>query len=1669
MPGISTFYKLAHFLKWSFFTVFIFTICLFVLLRSSWGQNLVKNKVINFVSQKIETKLEVKKLYIGFLGDVVLEGFYLEDQQKDTLVYSKKLSISVAVLPILTNNTIRIKKVKSTGFYANIHKLDPSQKYNFNYIIDAFSEPDSITKVSSEESKSPYNIKIETINLQDVKLLLKDKFTGIDSRLVLGKLNLSFTQKFNLDIFQFPIDKLFIENTQVRYVQTTPLIKPEQNTDTAPLPIAQIDLLKLNEIHIDYQDRTTNTFLNVKLNNFTLDNATLDFKNKNVALNKLGLKNSFVSFNSDPPPSSVDSNQEETFGTSDFKWPDWQVHISKVLLKNNTISFKKGQGNVKKLTNTFNWKNTKLSKFNFSLKDVEFSKDYLSLNLQNFSFIDKSGFQLKEFEMKLKTDTKKTTISSFRLKTNQSSLAASASLEYNSIQDLIQNPAKTSFNITTHEASLRVQDAFYFQSELRNQMYVNKLSKNKIKIKLKANGTLSSMDVSLFEMNWGAKTKLNFSANIKDIITEDKLSFRIPDFRFKTDKKTLTNFVDKEKLGIQIPDVVELTSNTSGSLKNVITTTKLHLSEGNILLKGSFENNKKLKVNGIVKVEALQLGTLLKNSKIGTVDFTTTANADWTNIENLNADFKTQFNNLSYNSYNYNPLSINAKISNGSGKILANFKDENLDVTTTTYLQLDSIASSVKTIVQLDGINFNGLQLTQENLKAKGVLEAGFTQSKKGYRMSGKTKETLVLYNQKTIPIADFLAKATLAQDSTHINIESDFLLLRFNANSDFKSVKTSLKKHINSYFLSPQISKNHISKKVVADVDLVLKNAPIFSDFLLKDFNNFEPITLRMSFDEAQEKLNINTQIPQLKHQKSSIKNAALVLESNQQDFKLQMDVNNIDYAPIYIESLNLSGKIINETMYVNFSALDHEKKIVNIQTEIVKDKNVTRVYVNPNKLILNRNLWSIPENNAIEFTELGVTSSNFELSRNQQKLVFEADINKENNQKLHFDFKQFNLANMLSFLNPEKEISSGIVEGYLDLLNNKQTTLVSDINIHQLKVLGTTLGTLSLAAKNTDNHGLSFNASLKESNQIDLEIDGSYTANNSNSPIDVKVNLKKLALKKVEPFTESYISDTSGSLLGRFNLSGGIEKPIYNGSLYFSKVQLKIISFNTLFTFPEESIKFSNAGIKLDNFRAFDNNKNDFVLDGEILTEILTNPQFNFTIKTKKLQILNSTKKDNELYFGKLFLGANLNVLGDLKIPKVKGTLQIMKDSDFTYIVPRAKQEIIEREGVVVFVNKGITNDVLTSKKESYPERVDILTGYDIKTILKVDKSAVLNVVIDPKTGDNLQVSGEADLNFNLSPNGNTMLTGKYEVASGHYEANLYNLVTRKFEIDKGSSILWQGDPLEAKMDIRAIYKVKTQASGLMSSVTSGLSVEALNQYRRKLPFWVYLNLKGELLKPEINFKLDIPEDARGELGGQVYNQVQQLNNREESLNKQVFSLLVLNQFFPSNTSDGSSGGAISIARDNVNKVLSNQLNNYSNKLLGNSGVELGFELDSYTDYSAKGQQNNTELNVSAEKKLFNDRLTVQVGSGFELENNSKKQSQKTPLIGNVNIEYALTENRRFRLKGFRKNEFQSVIDGQVVVTGIAFLFNREFTKFKELWYKEKQQTQVKNETSK
>ena len=353
------------------------------------------------------------------------------------------------------------------------------------------------------------------------------------------------------------------------------------------------------------------------------------------------------------------------------------------------------------------------------------------------------------------------------------------------------------------------------------------------------------------------------------------------------------------------------------------------------------------------------------------------------------------------------------------------------------------------------------------------------------------------------------------------------------------------------------------------------------------------------------------------------------------------------------------------------------------------------------------------------------------------------------------------------------------------------------------------------------------------------------------------------------------------------------------------------------------------------------------------------------------------------------------------------------------------------------------------------------------DVNVNIEVNKEAKISLLIDKANGDFVKLQGEAQLTGGMDPSGKTTLVGVYRVEKGAYEMSV-SLMKRKFDIQKGSTITWTGEPTTANLDITAIYKTEAPPIDLVEQQLSGLSASEINMYKQKIPFNTLLQMKGELLKPEITFDITMNDDNPSVATSVVDNtktKLEQLKTEPSEMNKQVFALLLLNRFIGENPFESSAGtSAETLARQSVSRILSEQLNNLASDLI--QGVDLNFNLDSSDDYSSGSKNTRTDLNVDISKKLLNDRLKVTIGSNFGLEGEARQNEQTTNIAGDVRLDYMLSKDGRYMLRAYRKNQYQVALQGQIIETGIGFVITMDYNKFKEIFQKSKKNQRTRNQ---
>jgi translocation and assembly module TamB len=1618
-------------------------------IRSPWGQDIIVGEITSYISSKTNTKISIKKLFITFKGNIDLQGLYLEDLNGDTLIFSNELEIQLPIWPLITGESITVDRLSWHGLRANISRSDTIVGYNYQFLINAFAS--SSEQTTKDKNNSPLEISIGKLEISDFNVNFKDEVGGIDAKLNLGKFY-SEADILNLDNMKFQVAKMALENTSLDYIMTKEVQTKDEPTD-AIQPYLSLEDLSINYLAIHYTSIPDSIETNLSLSEISLKMPKADLASHDIQISKFVMNNSKLQvklnstkkINTDSLPKA-----DSVVGTIPFVWPNWTISLESIVLQNNHLLYQ--QGEEPEVLHDFNPDYIVLDDLNFIAKNILLSQNKSAqFQLEKLSFQELSGISLKDFSFFAALDSSSFSVDNLVVKTDVSSINANLKALFTNFQLALDKPEDINLIVDLNQFVFDLNDAFGILPSLRKNENLQELSKKQFSGKVKASGKIDDLLLQEFNVNWGVNTEIVSSGELKNLSNFNELNADIENLTFNSTRSDIINFISEKDLGITIPRFINLKTNYVGTLQNFETKMLLTIPEGKVLVDGNYTQEDELSFSANIQVIDLKAGELLNNPQIGKITFNTIANGSGKSLNEMDATLDSKFSKLELNGYDYSALELHGVLHKNDGNIVLNYEDENLEMHANSNIQLDSISPSISLDLIINGADLYALGLTEKQIKAKLTWNANFKGNFDVFEFDSQISDGLAVYDEENYYLGPVNLSAKSTNDSTSLDITSYFLNgdLRANANVD-KTVE-AIQQHIKSY-LSDSLASNRdsLSNPVKLKVNMKLSESKLLTDFLVPQINSMDTLILQIDFDQNKKKLTANLDLAYIDYSSKTLDSLHLNLNSTEKEAEFKFGFAKLDAQPFVMNRTFFDGNFKNGLLNLNFNAFDGEKEIYAVRTEIFNKLSALNIHFDPNKLVLQGEKWSIPEDNNIRIFEKKITAKNVNFSLNDQRVEIANDLIYDTPNNIGVGFSNFNLSNLLALFNKSEHIASGIMNGDLVIYEPyERINLGSDFSIDSLDVLQAPLGNLKLNIKSeSDNkYNLDLNILGKD---IDLSINGGYNMVDSISPINIDLNLNKIGMNTVAILSRGNLKDASGSISGQFDIQGNLNSPKYKGYIEFSDALFNISSLNSRFLLSNDRIKIDNKTITLNEFSIEDERKNKFIVNGLISTEDISDPQFNLNFYGRNFQVMNSTKEDNELYYGNVDLNMDGTVGGKMSFPEIKLNIDINQNTNFTYVLPESQVALEKKDGIIEFVNKENPNNILTRTNKS--NELNKFGGIELNSKIKIDQGANFNLIIDPSTGDNLNIQGDGDLDFTIAKNGLMSLTGRYDINDGHYSISLYNLVKRQFDLVPGGSITWHGDPMDANLNVKAKYSIETSASSLMATQTAGASEELQNKYRQKLPFFVYLNVTGDLNEPNLNFQLDMPEDSRGAVDGTVYSRIKQLNSEEDALNKQVFSLLVLRKFYPNSSSDGSSGGATSLVRNNLNDALSEQLNAFSSRLTGNTGIELDFGLNSYTDYQGESTQQRTDLNINAQKKLLNDRLIVQVGSNVNVEGTANA-GEDNSIIGNANIQYLLTPDGRWRLKGFRNGQYENIIDGHVFVNGISVLFQRQFNSFNEL----------------
>ncbi len=1623
--------------------IILLLLVLLLLLRLPVFQQFITKKATAFVSGKTKTRIEIDRLYVGFPKSIVLEGVFSEDLNRDTLLYLQQLEIDVALWDLL-DNKLSISSFELEGLTANIKRTLPDSSFNFDFFIKAFvkSQPNE-TKAEADTAAGNFVVQIEKVHLQRIKLLYDDAVSGMYAKANIGNLELSM-KEIDLENMRFKADELLLANTDGVF-EIRKQAAPSPPSASGSLPAFGMKKLTLNQVNFGFHNLPDSSFFDFKVDQLELEPKAIDLNKQWVDVEKVLLHNSDIRISIKQQPQEKDT-APETAGASN----NWKAAISEIDLENNHFSFQ--VNNVPKQRSGIDYKHLDAKNINLKANQLLYSPNLIRGNIDQLALTESCGLNLKNFKTQFVYDSAHAELKDVLIETDKTRISNYLFASYTSIESLAQDIGNLRLDVNLNNSKISMQDVLQFAPDLIQQPIIKQNRHQIMSIDGQLKGLVNDLLVQKLDIRMAGNTHLALNGTLKGLPDANKLFVDVEINTLATSRFDLENMLPKSMLPsiVRLPDGLHIHGNAKGTLTNMATKLNLNSSDGTANLSGKYTEQAGVPYFDVaLDLHKLNVGRILKQTTmLGSISASFTASGHTFDPEKMIAELTGEIQQIDLQHYTYKNIEIlaTANQSRYAGNVSIDDKNLSLNLDAVASLRKDSAFASMR--LNLKNADFKGLNLYKTNLAISTNMHVevqDFDLQKMDARLS--IKNLLVKIDDQKIAFDSLVGSMENDIGRHLILVKSDLLDMDFKGSHSIDQLLPSIQHYLDKKLGNP--SKNPVLIGAEFTCNLELKPHRVFKDVFVPELTAFKGLKMEADFSQSKQTLNLKASSEFIHYGENKLKEFLLDVNANEDNVAYSASLRNIESGSISLPETTLKGGLKNKIIEFGLNVVhpDSGKRLEMHGSVNQQVAGETAIRLTGGSLIIENQTWIFDENNLIKILPKGINIQKFGLAQEGQHIRVQST-NEKPNAPIDIHFQHFEIGSISKIIEKDTALVRGLIDGVVHVRTIDPLGFTADLGISNIAIMEVPVGNLKITANNLVADRYSALVVLSgDSNNVRLE--GYY----ENEMVDLNLDIQQLYLKSFEAFAAKVINNSSGHLTGKLAIKGKATEPTVNGTLGFRKAGFNLVAINNRLLMENENMKLDNKGVHFNNFTILDSDRQQLQVNGSVLSSNFKEMTYALNISTKNFTVLHTTAKDNPAYYGTMTLNSTIQIRGNQNLPIVTANAQLLEGSNFTFVVLEGDLNTSRGESVVVFedsaslANKAPKDTSVVMKSE--------FKGIDLTANIEVNKKSVFRVIVDPNSGDNLEVSGDANLAFSIDQSGKMSLSGVYTLNDGHYQASFQKVLKREFKMKAGSRISWSGDPMDGQIDLTATYITQAPPNDLLAAELTGMGENERAAYRKLLTFYVNLKVEGPILKPQLSFNLDMLPADQLSFGGIVYNKINLLNTDPNELNKQVFSLLVLNKFLPSGSGGGgpSGGEAVStIARNSVNQMLSDQLNALSGKYV--KGADLNFNLRTTEDYAGGTAEQNTALQVGLKKELFNSRLSLQIGSSIDLNGgNQNSAANGQSLTGDVLVEYKLTEDGRYRLKAFRENQFEGVIDGILYRTGLGISFTQNYNHWSEL----------------
>jgi hypothetical protein len=1310
----------------------------------------------------------------------------------------------------------------------------------------------------------------------------------------------------------------------------------------------------------------------------------------------------------------------------------WTLNFDKIALNNFHFRYKNKLRPA--VVNGVNFNDVDVSRFSIVVRNMDVRNHLFKANVTGLTLKEKSGFKVDNFNANTTIDTTEILLQNLDIVTPNSKVRNFFRMKFKSFEDFDDFENKVTMDADIKTSHLSSKDVAYFTTSL-----------GKINFELGVDGRIRGMVNNLKAKNLtvtaAQATFVKGDFNLTGLPDWENTFLQLKFEQVATNKKDL-DYLYKHFTGkptAKLPAIV-------GKFGNVNFSGRFTGLQNDFVAFGTFKTRLgrldpdiNLKINkkgvpsysGKLTATNFDLGDLLDDKTLGRTSLSGNLSGSGDDLKTLAVKGNANIKYIGFKGYNYTNLVTSGTFIKkiAAGKLSIN--DKNIKLNIAGSVNLNPTLPIYDFTGNVDNARLRELKLIKDTVTVTTQMNTNFS----GNNLENLDGHILLTCIRVTDPhqsyIVDTVAiNANGKGDERTISLHSDVadgsIKGSFNLATLPSYFKTIAKKYIPS--LKTEITA---PKPQNFDFNLTLKNLDPVLAIFRPDLKIPDQGTFVGKFNSNDKTATLNGFIKTIKLGKIVFHDFIIDESTSDDMLSLNVSLNRIDLTDsLYIKNINIANFLKNDSLNFNVKLSDKDAtNQLDLYGLVEFGRDTTaKLKLLPSDVVLEHQKWKIQDQVRIRLLDGKTQVSGFELSSGVQKVKINGFISDNPADELKLTFQKFSMATLNQLTKASGVLLKGALNGDVVFTSViKKPGVDANLTIDSLTMNKTLIGDVKIKSK-LDNQREQADVKINITHQglETLNLAGVYTLGHDagdNLDFDVKMDHTEAII--FEPFVKGLVSDLKGTVSANLKLSGSPSNPQLNGDLTLNNTGVTVDYLKTAYTVTHK-LSVNNSVIGIDNMVLKDFRGGTGTANGKVDLTNISNPSIDITLEAKNLLALNSTFKDNHLYYGTAYGTGTFKFNGPVDNMKIDITASTEEGTIFN--IPLNTSSTAADYDFIKFVDHNDTTRKVTTK-------INAFNGVTLNFDLTIDEKTIVRISTDYGV---LEGTGQArNLKLNINSLGDFEMFGDFLITSGKFEFTAKDFISKNFVVSQGGTIRWTGNPSNAEINLKALYEVRTDIAPLYNA--AGLT----SPYGAKqVLVQAELLITKSLIQPNIDFNFNFPVDPS--IKDDLNTYLADNNNRSQ----QALSIIV-RRAFASGTGSNITNQVVGTASAAVSEFAFNKLNSF----ISQSNIK-NFDL------------NIRSLNdASLGFRFLNDRLLLN-GSFYSNTGTSDIFNTSSSLFNadfrslnkDFEIQYLIRKDGnlrgRYSYRALNSTTLNSINDqlGVQYVNGIGLVYQRDFDTFGE-----------------